>query len=238
VFFTLSEVNGYVPYFGETNLNGLAGGAGSVTLPLHPGYSDFVQSEVNFEPSTDSTTIGSTNNGGNVSAIATRSAPSVSSAAFDLSTSLPILTNALVDYSNATRPSVTWTSAAPLTATDGLIASMSWSTEGPSGSWSFVVPPTMTVVQAPVLPAAFSTWGPSSDDGFQNPTVLALEATFWTGYPAFRAGVGLMPTFVQSNAVGTCGQNDVDGQNGPPCIPPLPEDGTLRMSAFTTYEAD
>ena len=97
-------------------------GAPPSSFETHPGYADAVQSEV-------STLLPASNfNDTELLAIATRTAAPAQggNATIDLAQLLPAITSATFDLtSDPVRPSVSWTSAGPLTSTDGTFVSLS-----------------------------------------------------------------------------------------------------------------
>jgi hypothetical protein len=153
-------------------------------------------------------------------AIATRGAPG--DATIDFGTSLPAIT--AVTVTGTTTPTVTWTSAAPLTAAKGLVAQLYWSdTEGgPRGAWTVIAPPTATSIVPPMLPAALSASGPLETVAYNaTPLVAAVDATFLPTYATVRAAGALM---TPSQTLRNGGFNAA--------VPPLPVDGTLKLTAY------
>jgi hypothetical protein len=193
---------------------------GGVAFSVHPGYADFVQTEVNVQlgmpPGDD----------GGVSAyvfaaMAQRSATAPSALALDMSQIPPFLEVASLDSSNAARPVVSWTGAAPLANADGVLAVVSWS----GGSWTFVVPPGQSSARAPALPTSSSAWAPGPGASFGPVVVSIVQATFWSDYAAFRAAPAALVTQSLIDLNGCVGTNGS-------CVPPLPADGTFSMSAY------
>jgi hypothetical protein len=161
--------------------------------------------------------------------IATREAAPDASAdmPFDMSTVLPTITSAFSDYTDAGTPSVptfTWSSTASLATTDGLVlvAQGNLATDAGTTSvpWTVVSPPGSTSVSPPALPASLGTWTVTTNT--QPPVVVAAEATFIPGYAQFRAVAGALPL-----------TSTILGSSVGQVTPPLPVDGTMRMTAVT-----
>ncbi len=225
--FVFTEVSGGVP-FAALGSAPTTSGSAQVSFVAHPGYPDFVQLETNFVPPSQST---SESNGTAYAAIATRAATLAAvPTTVDVTTALPALTSSVLDFSNVARPSVGWSTSAPFTSVDGAILVATWNTDAEvsvSGLWTFIAPPTQSLVQAPVLPAAVAAWAPVSGASFGVPTVVLAEATFWPGYDAFRAtSAGIAAG--AANALANC----IFGDNARGCVPVLPTDGTIRITAF------
>ena len=136
-----TEVASGVPYTQRTNVM-VPPSSASSTFPLHPDYADFVQSEANVSFSTPSGSL-------SIIASAERSAPGATSqtAAFDLST-VPLITSTSLDEVDAgtpEQPSVSWTSTAPLSGSNGLIVLTQWygTTDAGEvkGGWTIVSSP-------------------------------------------------------------------------------------------------
>ena len=69
--------------------------------------------------------------------------------------SIPLVTGASVAPHSTAPFDVTWTLAAPVTATDGTIAVLQLASAvppTPGGTWAFVVPQTVGSMRTPVLP--------------------------------------------------------------------------------------
>ncbi len=203
-------------------------GNASNDYPAHPGYPASVQSEANV----------SADRGGAaaISAIATRSAPSADAAttSFDLSTLLPLLDAVNFDSTQPAQPTVNWTTeAGSLASASGTIVRITWSylpdggEEYVQATWTILAPPTATSVKAPALPASLAAWTPTADASFGSPpTVIVVDGTdsFLPDYAHLRASFSALPA--QSSLL-----NDKPTLDG--VVPPLPADGTLRLTAFT-----
>jgi hypothetical protein len=135
-----------------------------------------------------------------------------------------------VDSSQPARPSVTWTTeAGSLASADGAIAILGWTSVGDAGqaitgSWTLVGPPTVTSMQAPALPASLGGSAPAPDASFATPAVIVVQGTFLSGYAELRAQFASIPP---TSAL-------LSGEGYRSIAPPLPTDGTLRMTTFTT----
>ncbi|MFI5296711.1 MAG: hypothetical protein ACHREM_01325 [Polyangiales bacterium] len=193
-------------------------GVQSATFTAHGGFADSAQFEANL--------FAAQTGGASYLAIAQRGpAPSTASTTtFDLSTLLPMITDATVDGTTTpSQPTVTWTTAASLAATHGGAVTIAWSGNpdgGASlaGTWTIVVPPSATSVQVPQLPSTASAWLPFAGAGYQTPVLLFAKASFWTGYSQFRA---------QSSSL-TAGTITY----GQAIVPPLPMAGMAWVTAF------
>jgi hypothetical protein len=188
-------------------------GVQSASFASHPIYPDFVQTELSAYDSQPGV--------GMVTAIATRTDAPSGSASFDASDLLPIITDASIDSTDPTRPTVSWTSAAPLSGAVGTIAEMFWYDEGTgqSGSWTIVVPSSVTSVQAPLLPSGTVTsLAPDANSLWSTPpTVAAIGGGNLVDYAAFRRTAGQLATQLQPGST--------------PTVPPLPSDGTMKVTA-------
>jgi hypothetical protein len=150
-----------------------------------PGYADAFQSELELR-----------GNGGILTAVTfvtTRTPPPIDGAAqtFDATTLLPALTGAKADTTDIARPRITWTASGSLATTIGAFARVSYlltrdGGQPEQGGWSFVAPPGVTSIDAPVLPASLAAWVP-------NVTFVNVDALGFMGsdlvpsYDAFRA---------------------------------------------------
>ena len=202
-------------------------------FPYADGFPDSLQSEANV------TNYGTTggNVGVSVSAIATRGAGDAGTGTtnLDITQLLPPIQTASIDSTtNPTQPTVTWDmgDAGSVATADGVVVAFTWSGSNDggfvNGRWTIVAPPTATSVQVPALPAAQGGYAPFTGAFFSNqPAVLIVEATFLSGYAQLRAQVGTVPLTSQFNS------NLSFSSSSPILVPPLPVDGTLRMTAFT-----
>jgi hypothetical protein len=202
-------------------------GVQSAAFTAHTGYADFVQSEANVSMAAG---FNGTSNGWTYGAVATSvPAPSASgTTSFDLSQLLPLVTSVTEDATTVPgRPTLSWTSAASLASTAGVIASFTWN--GPndagvtvSGSWTIVASSAATSVQAPSLPASASAWVPLGGAGVTTgnevPVLMFIQATFLPGYPSLRGSAAAFPTssIVWNGAI----------------VPPLPAAGTVFITAY------
>lgn len=165
--------------------------------------------------------------GRSVVSLVERVATSATSASFDFATALPKITEANVDATDALHPNLTWTAAAPLTASNGGFVTVSfYDGRDASMTWSFVVPPSATSVKAPSLPAEADDWAPRAADGgsdassFSDPEVLFVESGVIADYKFFRREAGrLLP-------------NDYAGDYRRAARAILPTVGKLRATAF------
>ncbi len=229
-FATYSEIADGVSFGVPAHLSSDTGSASS-SYPTHPGYPASVQSEANVSVYGVGGGFASV-----ISAIATRSTPSGDGGTtnFDLSTLLPLLDAANLDATQPARPSVTWsTEAGSLAGASGTIVRISWSqlpdggTDYVQTTWTILAPPTATSVKAPALPASLAAWTPTDPSGFQTqPTVIVVDGldSFLPDYAHLRASFSALPA--QSSLL-------YDNPALDSVIPPLPADGTVRISAVT-----
>jgi hypothetical protein len=210
---TYTEVANSVPY-SQTNydLNDVDAGTQSGTFETHPGYPDFVQTEVSLQQVNGS--VAST------TAIATRADAPSSSVAVDRSSLLPAITDASVDSTDPTRPSATWSAAAPFTGATGSFVQMFWNDlpdggDTQFGVWTIVAPAGTATVQAPALPAGDLVPSPTATwDGI--PTVAVVAGGAFADYTALRRTAGALASAINTN--------------NQPLLPPLGTDGTLKIS--------
>jgi hypothetical protein len=218
-YLSYSQVAAGVSY-GQTDYVPTAGDSGvsSTSFASHPLYPDFVQTELSVTQFSTQQYIGT------VTAIATRTATPSGSASFDAAGLLPVITSAGVDTTDPMRPTVAWTSTAPLTGAAGTIAEMIWYYEATEqgGSWTVVVPSSVTSAQMPVLPGAASNLVPGTNALLMAPTVIAIGRGDLVDYAAFRRAAGQLLTEVPY------------GYYTSPAIGPLPSDGTMKMTM--TYQ--
>lgn len=232
--FDFANLTGYMSYseiadgisFGRPINFGSTDGGATTSYTVHPGYPVAVQNEANQ----------SINRGSEIaiSAVATRSAPSADggAASFDMSTLLPLLDAVTLDSSQPAQPAVSWvTEAGSLAAANGTIVMVTWSepVDGGNilqGTWTIVAPPTVTAAKAPVLPAALAAWAPSPGATFTStPTVIVVQGSFVSSYAELRAQFAGLPA--PSSLL-----YDQFGVGG--VVPPLPVDGTLKLTAITS----
>jgi hypothetical protein len=224
------DTEGANTYFG-----GIGNNDGGVTspFPYADGYPEHLQTEANI---TNYGTSGS-NTGVSVSAIAIRGAGDAGSATTNLAISQllpPIQTASIDSTTNPAQPTVTWDmgDAGSVATADGVVVAFTWSGNNDggfvNGIWTIVAPPTATSVQVPALPAAQAGLAPFSGAFFSNePAVLIVEASFLPGYAQLRAQAGTVALTSQFNS------NLTFSSSSPIVVPPLPVDGTFRMTAFT-----
>jgi hypothetical protein len=172
-------------------------GTASVTFPSFPGFPDFVQSQA----------VETFTRGG--ATIATRVDQPLPSMSFDLSQYLPEILSAGVDaLEDPVRPIVAWTPVSPLGHADGTYVQL---TANGNFTWTFLVPPSVTRVQAPALPADAGTWTPGASFTVK---VNTVEWGGAAGYGAFRQlGTALL-------------------SQGLPAAPALPAAGTFRSTTY------
>jgi hypothetical protein len=205
-----------------------ADGGATLTFQTHPGYPTAVQSEANQGTSRAG--------GGVLSAIATRGAPTSDGGvtSFDLSSLLPLIDAATLDTSQPAQPVVSWTTeAGSLASANGTIVNFTWYQPDDAGNsvqagWTILAPPSATNVKAPALPPLLSSWVPLAGASFSTPPVVIVvqgSGSLVPDYAHLRAQFSALPT--QSSVL----YNDLSMD---PVIPPLPVDGTAKLTAFTT----
>jgi hypothetical protein len=225
----LSEVANHVATpdnFGQSFVD--EAGANNYAFPTHPGFADSLQGEAVV------TEFSSQANGYHlaVTGVATRGPAAQGDAGvstIDMSQSFPLIDHASIDSSNPAQPAVSWGSeAGALTPADGVYVAISWSDVTDAGAyftgrWTIVAPPTSTGVTAPALPLAAQAWAPGASATFVSiPSVVVVDADFVASYAELRAQAGSLPISA----------NILNGRSNP-AAPPLPVDGTLKLTAFT-----
>ncbi len=141
---------------------------------------------------------------------------------FDFTSALPNNPAAAVDTTTAARPIVKLTSDKPLTAVDGGLVVLSWSTASVTapitGTWTFVVPASAAATfKAPALPGdsdalTFTPTGPVSVD-----RATFFEATQLPGYKETKA-IPISPRFTFDLLDDSV---------------PLPVNGTVRVTTWS-----
>jgi hypothetical protein len=191
---------------------------------LYPGYADFLQSE-------GSLYVDLPDGGVAFSVMATRAAPDAGPPGLDFSQVLPFIDSVSVYAADPSRPAVTWQAdAGGLAAVDGTVAAVTWQDVGPNesyvyGTWVVFGPPAATTLTLPALPSDVASWAPSDSATLGSPTPVGLiDATFLSGYADLRANIDAL-TPLGNLASGTI--------YGYPILPPLPVEGTLRLTAIT-----
>lgn len=199
--------------------------------PGHPGFPDFVQSEIERHDYYGQ--------GMGVTAIATREASPAGAATttFDFTALLPLVAEATLDGTTRDRPSITWKAeeGKAFDGADGAYVLIRWyvaenGTER-NGEWTFVTPASRTTVKAPQLPTELTKFGPPADVdagavevAFLEPAIVTLvEGTAIAGYGDFRKISASVPAAAALRW----------SSSGGVFIPPLPVDGTLRATAYT-----
>jgi hypothetical protein len=193
-------------------MTGELDGAG-VDVPMPDNFGDSLQAFVTAETDRGSPQFAST---GFLRRFA--AAPTV---AFDFATALPRFTDGNLTMNTPKRPELTWTTAAPLTATDGGFLVVNWTIDVlgdsfTSGNWTFVVPPGTSSVTAPELPAD-ATYAPTPDHGGPDLRhIVFIESDAVPDYATLKK----LP-------VGTGGAAAMLSS-----FRPLPQPGTVRLTAL------
>jgi hypothetical protein len=219
----LEQYASAVPYTTSDDEPNVADGGGASSFETYPGYSDFLQTEVEVN--------NETSGGATKQAIATRAnAPTTAqptgTIAIDFSTALPAITGVDVDATNPVRPSVTITAAAALTGAAGVFVTLDWANvpdggDGPtsSGNWVIVGPGSATTIQVPALPATLP--GPLSDAQWFAESAAAVGGGVLTSYDVVRSSAATL--------------NQQLGNGSPAMLPGLPQNGTMSATLFTTF---
>jgi hypothetical protein len=234
---TASQVSfsgGYVEIAGgvPTTTNAVASSVGDAgfetyAYPVHTGFPDAVETA-------GSATVRGTGNEESVLASATYGATPTASQTTQVDLSkLPVITASTIDTADAgtiARPTIAWTTSAATTAAAGVVATFEWSldvtddagSETVVGAWTIVAPATTTSVHAPALPAALSSYAPSTGaTTYPVARVVAVQSTFFSDYAGLLAAVGSLP-FLTSTSSQTS-------------VPTLAAPGTVSFSGV--YEA-
>jgi hypothetical protein len=164
-----------------------------------------------------------------VSGVATKRLGDSGTSTFDLGQNFPLITQASIDASSQAQPAVAWGSeAGALTPADGVFVAVSWSDLTDAGApvrgrWTIVAPPASSSVTAPALPPASASWAPSPTASFVAvPVVVVVDADFVADYAQLRAQAGSLP--ISASVLNGRSTN---------VAPPLPADGTLKLTAIT-----
>jgi len=178
---------------------------GETTLAFAPGFAEALEPAVLAVNAT----------GGGTRALIKRIPPGPA-VAFDFATALPAILTGTNDWSNVARPVIAWTSASPLSGSDGGHVTLGWTDQGHEGGWTFIVPPSATSVKAPALPAEAAAWLPTSGAFPETAGQLIFaDVDSVPSYDVFRKGAGraLIGPGLFSGAL-------------------LPQNGTLRTTTF------
>jgi len=230
-YVTYGEITDGVSTSSTTYVTADDAGDGLSAFTGHPGFAPAVQNEVMVSSNGDGWI--------SVSAIATR-APFAADggASFDLSTALPLINAYTIDAGASSddaggpeQPYVGWaTDAGSLASASGVAVQINWNWSGPGiygyGTWTIVAPPTATSVTAPMLPPQVAGWAPNANSYIETPpTILVAQSSSLPTYAAFRSQFATLPA---TQAV-------LNGNyNNSPTIPPLPANGTVRVSGIVS----
>jgi hypothetical protein len=215
--------------FGLSTFTGQYPDAGVQTFEFnatHPGFAAFDQIEADD-------TI-SQSGGASVLAIADRvstttlASPSANDT-IDLNDVLPTITNATLDATHPTRPSIAWTSAAPLTGAVATVVQVKWSDplddagDVRAGTWTIAVPASQMSVVPPQIPDA-SGLGPTTMASWSTafPMVYSMNGDAFPTYDAIRATAALVGPALNVST-------------SPLLVPALPANGRARVTAFYPF---
>ncbi len=211
-----SEVVGGVATPQQQGLDTSPGDGGSLptTFATHPGFGDFVQTEVNWGTYSA------------FSVVATRSdAPAPDGkVTMDLANALPLILTAASDFQKTpTRPTTSWSFESGTGGSAGTLVIVSWGQKSTDAgtvdsTWTFVVPPGVTSLQAPELPPTATEWIPAFVY-LNNVSVYSADTTTNFSTTEFRE---LAPSLPFGNAF----------YYDQPFIPPLPANGTARLTVL------
>lgn len=178
----ITQIAGAQAFDGDEN-----GFDGPVSFNLATGFADAIQIVGHASPDP---TKGVT--------MVTRIAPA-DTATIDFANALPLIDEAAIDRKDFVRPTMTWTPAAPLTATKGGSVLISWNKPNEDRrGWTFIVPPGATSVKTPALPTGNEDWLPPDPDGgafgsfVQGPSVVFVDTTVLPNAAAFRSRAALV----------------------------------------------
>jgi hypothetical protein len=207
--YEIADDNGY-----DNQTAGLPDGS-ATPFATATGFADALQGGIRFQPNLVS---GSTLTVSKRTAVA----PTLT---VDFATALPSISDATLDTTDVSRPSVTIQATGSLTTTDGGVFFLAYYPPGADfpDTWVFVTPPGTTTVKAPSLPASAAPWLPKAPDGgqggtsFREPYVFFLETDTLPSYNEFRQGAGLLVPY---------------GGAGTESKIILPKNGNLRITSF------
>jgi hypothetical protein len=155
-------------------------GQGLRSIVPPPGFATAVQSSVYTEVEGDSADFA-------MFGVVKRE-PSASATTLDMAQALPRITSPAATLSASGRAEASWSSVAPLTTSDGGYVILGWSqpinaTELAYFTWTFVVPPNATTVQAPAVPEDVAS--PKTD--IDTATIAFVESSLVPGYKEWKA---------------------------------------------------
>ena len=177
------------------------------TFPTATGFAEALQASIHLF----------SNNGRQT--IARRVAPTAT-ITFDGSLALPPIISASVSGTDARRPALTWTSPSTAGTDGGIVRIHVWGE--PRYTWTFVVPPGSTSVNAPAMPPEADSYLPpvtdaGAEDTFDPPEVTFIEADVLPSYAAFRQQQGVFAPPGTSISFG---------------LPAMPVNGTYRSTSW------
>jgi hypothetical protein len=190
----LGQYASAVPYTTSDNEPNVVDAGGSSSFETYPGYSDFLQAEIQLQNETPG---GATNQVLAVRGAAPTTAQPDGTIALDLSALLPAITGVTIDATTPARPSATVASAATLAGASGMFVTLDWADvpdggAGPTarGRWLIVGPPSATAIQYPSL--GNLTGAPTSDAQWTVETAAAIGGAALPTYGAVRASAGTL----------------------------------------------
>jgi hypothetical protein len=215
-----------VGYFSSsTTTTSLDGGVES-TFPIHPGFGDFNQVEVDV-PIAGADGLSTFVIADRVTAT-TPAAPSASDA-IDLEDALPAFTSETLDATNPVRPTFAWTSASSPSAAAAIIVEAYWSDPFDDagdlryGTWTLVVPPGQASIVLPQIPSA-SGFGPNAGATWPGGnSIAAVNADAYPTYDSIRAAAADFGPLLFNLSTTTA------------TLPPLPANGRARLSEYEPF---
>lgn len=200
-------------------------GVYQATLPIHPGFGDFDQVEVQYGLTQT--------HGGSQLAIADRvnatttASPSAGDS-IDVTDTLPAITGVSADATNPLQPKFAWTSAAPLSTAAATFVQLQWNDpiddagDLKTGNWTIIVPGGQMSVVPPQIPGA-SGLGPCATSTWPDyiPILVSMNGDAFPTYDAIRATAAQIGTNLNSS--------------NNPLLPPLPANGRARASVFFPF---
>lgn len=189
-------------------------GDGGVVYPIATGFADAYQSRVVAQKTAAGPAIAK-------GFVRRELAPASTTPTltFDLTQSLPFLSNATLAGAVPARSDVTLTAESSLASADGGMVSLEWSVPGgvtQSRQWMFVVPPSTTTFKLPALPADAPGHTPGANLAIAS--VAFVEASQLSGYAQLKA----LPLPITSNVPFVADDTSKA----------LPATGTVKVTAY------
>jgi hypothetical protein len=215
----VSQTNGSTDAAYYPELTEVVGGVGYPSLGGSAGLPSTFRTATGFADAIQASVFASYA-GGTARSLTRRIATPVPAGgfSFDFATAIPLVTAGTTDESDPRRPTLTWTTDAPITAADGgFVRFLKYLGGDVQLVWTLVVPPGATSVKAPALPAEADAWLPSGEATMNQSymDVVFVESDQIPSYATFRKQQG---TLFRSSPFDS--------------IPALPTGGTLSISRW------